>query len=149
MLSDLFKERSVRKVYRAIIEGAPKEEEWTVDANIGRHPVERKRMAVLKGKGRSALTVFKVLERLSGFTYIEAYPKTGRTHQIRVHIAYSGHPIVGDTLYGKKSKRSAGRALLHACKIEFVHPIRKEPVSIEAPMPEDMLEFIRTVRSGE
>lgn len=146
MLSGLFKERSVRKVYRAIVEGAPKYEEWTVEANIGRHPAERKKMAVLKGKGRSALTVFKVLERLSGFTYIEAYPKTGRTHQIRVHLAYSGHPIVGDALYGKRSKRLAERALLHAWRIEFVHPVSKEPVSIEAPVPEDMLEFITSVK---
>jgi 23S rRNA pseudouridine1911/1915/1917 synthase len=146
MLSGLFKERSVRKVYRAIVEGAPKYEEWTVEANIGRHPVERKKMAVLKGKGRGALTGFKVLERLNGFAYIEAYPRTGRTHQIRVHLAYSGHPVVGDTLYGKRSKRLAERALLHACTIEFVHPVRKEPVSIEAPMPEDMLEFITNVR---
>jgi len=146
MLSDLFKERSIRKVYRAIVEGAPKKEEWTIEANIGRHPVERKKMAALKGKGRSALTGFKVLERLNGFTYVEAYPKTGRTHQIRVHLAYSGHPIVGDELYGKRSKKSAGRPFLHACKIEFVHPIRKEPVSIEAPVPEDMLEFITNAK---
>ncbi len=146
MLSGLFKERSVRKVYRAIVEGAPKDEEWTVEENIGRHPVERKKMAVLKGKGRSALTGFKVLERLEGFAYVEACPRTGRTHQIRVHLAYSGHPIVGDELYGKRSKWLAERSLLHACKIEFVHPIRKEPVLIEAPVPEDMLEFIASVK---
>ncbi|HNT69708.1 MAG TPA: RluA family pseudouridine synthase [Syntrophorhabdaceae bacterium] len=146
MLSGLFKERSIRKVYRAIVEGAPKDEEWAVEENIGRHPVERKKMAVLKGKGRSASTGFKVLERLDGFAYIEACPRTGRTHQIRVHLAHSGHPIVGDELYGKRSKWLAGRPLLHACKIEFVHPIRKEPVSIEAPVPEDMMEFIASVR---
>ena len=146
MLSGLFKERSVRKVYRAIVEGAPKYEEWTVEENIGRHPVERKKMAVLKGKGRSALTGFKVLERLDGFAYIEAYPRTGRTHQIRVHLAHSGHPVVGDELYGKRSKKLGGRPFLHACRIEFVHPVRKEPVSIEAPVPEDMLNFIMNVR---
>jgi 23S rRNA pseudouridine1911/1915/1917 synthase len=149
MLSSLFKERSVRKVYRAIVEGIPKENEWNVEGNIGRHPVERKKMAVLKEKGRSSLTGFKVLEKLDGFAYVEAYPKTGRTHQVRVHLAYSGHPIVGDALYGKRAKRLAGRPLLHACTIEFLHPIRKEPVSIEAPVPEDMMEFIRTVGSRE
>jgi len=149
MLSSLFKERSVRKVYRAIVEGIPKENEWNVEGNIGRHPVERKKMAVLKEKGRSSLTGFKVLEKLDGFAYVEAYPKTGRTHQIRVHLAYSGHSIVGDALYGKRAKRLAGRPLLHACTIEFVHPIRKEPVSIEAPVPEDMVEFIRTVCGRE
>lgn len=146
MLSDLFKERRVRKVYLAIVEGAPKDEEWTVEENIGRHPVERKKMAVLKGKGRSALTRFKVLERLNGFAYIEACPRTGRTHQIRVHLACSGHSIVGDELYGKRSKRLAGRPLLHAWRIEFAHPVSKEPVSIEAPVPEDMLEFIESAK---
>jgi len=149
MLSSLFKERSVRKVYRAIVEGAPKDEEWTVEENIGRHPVERKKMAVLKGKGRSALTGFKVLERLDGFAYIEAYPRTGRTHQVRVHLAHSGHPIVGDELYGKRSKWLAGRPFLHAWRIEFAHPVSKETVSIEAPVPEDMMEFIRIAKSKE
>ncbi|OPY73357.1 MAG: Ribosomal large subunit pseudouridine synthase D [Syntrophorhabdus sp. PtaU1.Bin058] len=146
LLSDLFKERSVRKVYRAIVEGVPKTNEWDVGENIGRHPVERKKMAVLKGKGRSAFTGFKVLERFNGFSYVEAYPKTGRTHQIRVHLAYSGHPVVGDELYGKRSKKLVGRPFLHACRIEFVHPIRKEPVSIEAPVPEDMVNFMTDVR---
>ncbi len=146
MLSDLFKERNIRKVYRAIVEGAPKDEEWTVEENIGRHPVERKKMAVLKGKGRSALTEFKVLKRLNGFAYVEAYPRTGRTHQIRVHLAYSGHPIVGDDLYGRKSKRMAARPLLHAYKIGFIHPITKESILIEAPVPEDMLEFIASLK---
>ncbi len=146
MLSDLFKERRVRKVYLAIVEGAPKDEEWTVEENIGRHPVERKKMAVLKGKGRSALTRFKVLERLNGFAYIEACPRTGRTHQIRVHLACSGHSIVGDELYGKRSKRLAGRPFLHAWRIEFAHPVSKEPVSIQAAVPEDMLEFIESAK---
>lgn len=146
MLSGLFKERSVRKVYRAIVEGVPKTNEWNVEGNIGRHPVERKKMAVLTGKGRDALTGFKVLERFNGFAYVEAYPKTGRTHQIRVHLSYSGHPVIGDELYGKRSKKLTGRPFLHACRIEFVHPIRKEPVSIEAPVPEDMLNFIMNVR---
>jgi len=103
-------------------------------------------MAVLKGKGRSALTEFKVLKRLNGFAYVEAYPRTGRTHQIRVHLAYSGHPIVGDDLYGRKSKRMAARPLLHAYKIGFIHPITKESILIEAPVPEDMLEFIASLK---
>jgi 23S rRNA pseudouridine1911/1915/1917 synthase len=143
MLSDLFKERSVKKTYRAIVEGNAKKEQWTVEGNIGRHPVERKKMAVLKTGGRTAKTAFKVLKTLRGFTYLEAYPKTGRTHQIRVHVAYAGYPIAGDETYGKKSKTLAPRPLLHAYRIEFIHPVKNIPVKIEAPVPVDMEEFIK------
>jgi 23S rRNA pseudouridine1911/1915/1917 synthase len=142
MLSHLFKERSVKKTYRTIIEGNAKKEQWTVEGNIGRHPVERKKMAVLKTGGRTAETSFKVLKILNGFTYLEAYPKTGRTHQIRVHLAYAGYPIVGDEPYGKKAKTLTPRPLLHAYRIEFIHPIKNIPVKIEAPVPVDIEEFI-------
>jgi 23S rRNA pseudouridine1911/1915/1917 synthase len=142
MLSHLFKERSVKKTYRTIIEGNAKKEQWTVEGNIGRHPVERKKMAVLKTGGRTAETSFKVLKILNGFTYLEAYPKTGRTHQIRVHLAYAGYPIVGDEPYGKKAKTLTPRPLLHAYRIEFIHPIKNIPVRIEAPVPVDIEEFI-------
>jgi len=143
MLSHLFKERSVRKTYRAVIEGEPKMEQWVVEGNIGRHPIERKKMAVLKTGGRGAETSFKVLKRLAGYSYVEAYPKTGRTHQIRVHLAYAGHPVVGDETYGKRAKALAPRPLLHAFKIEFIHPVMKTMVLIEAPVPADMKEFVR------
>jgi 23S rRNA-/tRNA-specific pseudouridylate synthase len=143
MLSHLFKERNVRKTYRAIVEGNPKREQWAVEGNIGRHPIERKKMAVLKTGGRTAETSFKALKMLRGFAYLEAYPKTGRTHQIRVHLAYSGYSIVGDETYGKKAKALAPRPLLHAYRIEFIHPIKKVSVKIEAPVPSDMEEFIK------
>jgi 23S rRNA pseudouridine1911/1915/1917 synthase len=143
MLSSLFKERSVRKTYRAIVEGNTKQEQWTVEGNIGRHPVERKKMAVLKTGGRTAETSFKVLKALRGFTYLEAYPKTGRTHQIRVHLAHGGYPIVGDEAYGKKAKSLTPRPLLHAYRIEFIHPIENMSVKIEATVPVDMEEFIK------
>jgi 23S rRNA pseudouridine1911/1915/1917 synthase len=142
MLSSLFKERSVKKTYRAIVEGNTKQEQWTVEGNIGRHPVERKKMAVLKTGGRTAQTSFKVLKALRGFTYLEAYPKTGRTHQIRVHLAHGGYPIVGDEAYGKKAKSLTSRPLLHAYRIEFIHPIKNMSVKIEAPVPVDMEGFI-------
>lgn len=141
MLSYLFKERNVKKTYRAIVEGNVKKQRWTVEGNIGRHPVERKKMAVLKTGGRTAETTFSVLKMLRGFTYLEAYPKTGRTHQIRVHLAHEGYPIVGDTTYGKKAKALAPRPLLHAYRIEFIHPVKDMPVKIEAPVPDDMEEF--------
>ena len=143
MLSYLFKERNVKKTYRAIVEGNAKKEQWTVEGNIGRHPVERKKMAVLKTGGRTAETSFKVLKVLRGFTYLEAYPKTGRTHQIRVHLAHAGYPIVGDEAYGRKAKTVAPRPLLHAYRIEFIHPVNNIPVKIEAPVPIDMEEFIK------
>jgi 23S rRNA pseudouridine1911/1915/1917 synthase len=143
MLSHLFKERSVKKTYRAIVEGGPKVNQWTVEGNIGRHPIERKKMAVLKTGGRTAETSFKVLRVLKGFTYLEAYPKTGRTHQIRVHLAHAGYPIVGDETYGKKAKALMPRPLLHAYRIEFIHPVKDISVKIEAPVPADMEEFIK------
>ncbi|MHB8109599.1 MAG: RluA family pseudouridine synthase [Syntrophorhabdaceae bacterium] len=146
LLSDLFKDRKVQKTYRAIIEGIPDKTSWTTQGNIGRHPVDRKKMAVLRGGGRDASTGFKVLENLHDFSYVEAYPKTGRTHQIRVHLNYSGYPIVGDEMYGRKAKKLAPRPLLHAYRIEFVHPVVMSPVIIEAPIPPDMTEFIEKHR---
>jgi 23S rRNA pseudouridine1911/1915/1917 synthase len=113
-----------------------------IEGSIGRHPVDRKKMAVLKEGGREAATSYKVIERLDGFTFVEAYPKTGRTHQIRVHLSHIGHPVAGDDMYGKKAKHAADRPLLHAYKIEFIHPAIGVPVLIEAPVPEDMIEFI-------
>ncbi len=145
-LSALFKDRRVRKTYRAIVEGVPPWNSLTVEGNIGRHPVERKKMAVLKTGGREALTGFKVLERLTGFSYVEAYPATGRTHQIRVHLNHAGYPIVGDEVYGRRAKRYAGRPLLHAYRIEFNHPVTDIPVKIEAAVPADMEDFIKNHR---
>ncbi len=142
MLSAMFKGRGLNKVYRAIIEGSISDNSLTIEGNIGRHPRERKKMAVLKGKGRDALTAIKVLRRLKGYTYIEAYPKTGRTHQIRVHLAYVGSPIVGDETYGKRSRHATARPLLHAFRIEFVHPVTGRYISVEAPVPEDMISFM-------
>ncbi|MCX5817584.1 MAG: RluA family pseudouridine synthase [Proteobacteria bacterium] len=142
MLSALFKERSVRKTYRAVVEEIVMKNEGIIEGNIGRHPTNRKKMAVLKEGGRDASTAFKVIKRLNGFTYIEAYPKTGRTHQIRVHLTHMGHPIVGDEAYGKRAKHVTERPLLHAHRIEFIHPVTGMPVFIEAPVPADIEEFI-------
>ncbi len=141
-LSSLFKDRAVRKTYRAVVEGTVKNNEGTIEGRIGRHPVERKKMAVVKERGREATTGYKVLKRLKDFTYVEAYPKTGRTHQIRVHLAHIGHPIVGDDAYGKKARNLASRPLLHAYAITFNHPVNGKGVAITAPVPEDILEFI-------
>ncbi|MBA4416470.1 MAG: RluA family pseudouridine synthase [Syntrophus sp. (in: bacteria)] len=142
MLSASFKDRTVRKTYRAIVEGVMEKDKGVIEGSIGRHPVERKKMAVVKERGRDALTGYKVIKRLNGFTYVEAYPKTGRTHQIRVHLAHIGHPVVGDDAYGKKAKKAAGRPLLHAYAITFPHPVKGGEVTINAPIPLDIKEFV-------
>lgn len=142
ILSDLFKERNVHKTYRAIVEGSVQKNEGVIEESIGRHPVHRKKMAVVQKGGRESETTYKVLHRLDGYTYIEAYPRTGRTHQIRVHCAYIGHPVVGDEVYGKQAKHLTDRPLLHAHIISFPHPIKRLPMVIEAPVPEDMIRFI-------
>jgi 23S rRNA pseudouridine1911/1915/1917 synthase len=141
-LSALFKGRAVRKTYRAVLEGVMEKGQGDIEGSIGRHPIDRKKMAVLKKGGREASTSYRVVEKLYGFTYVEAYPKTGRTHQIRVHLSHIGHPVAGDDAYGRKAKHAADRPLLHAHRIEFTHPVKGIPVSIEAPIPEDMIEFI-------
>ncbi|MCX8110620.1 MAG: RluA family pseudouridine synthase [Syntrophorhabdaceae bacterium] len=148
MLSAIFKKRAIKKIYRAITEGMIGDNNFIIEGNIGRHPVERKKMAVLRQGGRDALTTIKVLERLKGYTYVEAYPITGRTHQIRVHLAHIGHPIVGDEIYGRQARHMAARPLLHAFRIEFIHPLTENPLSIEAPVPEDMISFLRYHQGG-
>lgn len=142
-LSRLFHDRAVEKVYRAIVEGVIKADSGVVEGAIGRHPRERQKMALVTRNGRYSLSNFKVIKRLDGFTYVEVYPKTGRTHQIRVHLAHIGHPIVGDDLYGKRARKFAGRPLLHAHRISFTHPVNGEKVVVEAPVPEDMEAFVR------
>jgi len=141
-LSSQFHDRNVEKIYRAVVEGAVKENEGVIEGSMGRHPTMRKKMAIVAKGGRYSITRFKVIQRLEGFTYLEAYPKTGRTHQIRVHFASIGHPIVGDELYGKKARRLTPRPLLHAYKILFGHPVRKLPLQVEATVPQDFKEFI-------
>ena len=141
-LSSQFHDRKVEKIYRAVVEGSVKKGEDVIEGSMGRHPTLRKKMALVAKGGRYSMTHFKVIRRLRGFTYLEVYPKTGRTHQIRVHMASIGHPIVGDELYGKKAKRLAPRPLLHAYKILIEHPARKVPFQVEAPIPQDFEEFI-------
>jgi 23S rRNA pseudouridine1911/1915/1917 synthase len=143
-LSRQFSQRSVEKVYRAVVEGVVKKEEGKVEGEIGRHPKERKRMALVQKGGRYSLSRYKVILRLSDSSYLEVYPSTGRTHQIRVHLLSVGHPIVGDPVYSRKHRKEVNRPLLHAYRISFDHPVTKKRIMLEAPMPYDIEEFIES-----
>lgn len=128
-------ERTMGRIYNAIVHGVVKEDTFTVNKNIGRHPIDRKKMAVLPvGKGRTAVTHFKVIERYKSRSLVEAKLETGRTHQIRVHSAYLGHPVVGDLLYGPKNDKVSGQQL-HAKSLFFVHPITGENMHFDSEMP--------------
>lgn len=141
---------SFRREYRAVVYGVVKQEEGTVDLPIGRHPVERKKMTVLPNapSARNAVTHFEVLERFSEFTYLRLRLETGRTHQIRVHMAALGHPVAGDPVYGpKKVMKSLQGQCLHAGLIGFVHPRTGEYLEFTSPEPEVFQSFLQKLRS--
>ena len=133
-LSEQIKAHSVHRAYKAVVIGGFREDDGFVDAPIGRHPTDRKRMAIVPD-GREARTNWQVLERLRGATLIEARLTTGRTHQIRVHMASIGHPVLGDPVYGPKKSPYpvTGGQLLHAYRIGFVHPVTGKEMLFEAP----------------
>jgi 23S rRNA pseudouridine1911/1915/1917 synthase len=151
-LSDQFKKHLVTKVYYAFAFGNFKEDEGVIEAAVGRHPVDRKKMSVYSRRGKEALTRWKVLERYGFLSFLEIRIETGRTHQIRVHLNSIGHPILGDNTYGNSAKRlqaiqdtkvrsmlkSLKRHALHAGRLAFAHPRTHEKVEFEAPLPEDM-----------
>lgn len=132
------KEHSINRRYHAICYGVLKEDEGTVNKPIGRHPVERKKMAVDERNGKEAVTHYKVIERFKDFTYVECKLETGRTHQIRVHMASIGHPLLGDEVYAgnRKSSFKTNGQTLHAKILGFVHPESGEYVETDAPLPE-------------
>lgn len=131
------KEHSITRKYRAIVHGVIEQDKGTVDAPIGRDPKDRKRMAVNEANGKSAVTHYTVLERFRGYTYVECQLETGRTHQIRVHMASIDHPVLGDEVYCHRnsSYRLEGQ-VLHAMVIGFIHPVTNEYVEVTAPLPE-------------
>ena len=131
------KEHSVRRRYHAICHGVVKEEEGIVDRPIGRHPADRKKMAVNERNGKRAVTHYRVLKRFSGYTYLECELETGRTHQIRVHMASIGHPLLGDEVYSnRKSPFHLEGQTLHAKILGFLHPSTGVYVETDAPLPE-------------
>ena len=141
-LAEQFARRAVEKVYLALVHGAVKQERGRIEKPIARDPVRRVRMTARLGRGRSALTEYRVLRRYRDFTLLEVRIGTGRTHQIRVHLAGMGHPVVGDRLYGAPAKVEGrplvARFFLHAYRVRFTSPGSGEAVTIEAPLPREL-----------
>jgi len=146
-LSDQFKERSMEKHYRAIAYGSFHDDCGLIDAPIARHPVDRKKMAVVKD-GKPSQTEWKVLERMNGAMYLDVHLLTGRTHQIRVHMHSQGHPLLGDKIYAPniKMKVHIPRLMLHAHTLAFTHPSTGERLTMSAPLPDEFLDTLQKLR---
>jgi 23S rRNA pseudouridine1911/1915/1917 synthase len=159
-LARQFKARIVRKEYIALVLGELKADSGKMDQPIGRHPSDRKKMSTRSKSSRIAETHWTIIDRFNGFSLVRVDLKTGRTHQIRVHFAAAGHPIVGDAVYsGKKTQRSAlteisrlvstvTRQMLHAKSLRITHPKTREPISFEAPLPNDLVDLIDQLKSA-
>jgi len=149
-LSRQIKDHQVTKKYLALVHGNMKDDSGIIDAPIGRSLKNRKKMAVTEGKSREAITQFKVLKRFSGYTLVEAALRTGRTHQLRVHLAFIGYPIIGDQLYGhRKQGLNISRQALHSHILGFVHPSSKKYMEFSAPLPQDIQELIDYLEGEE
>ena len=145
-LAAQLQDHSLARTYEAVAVGGLREDSGTVDAPIGRHPVDRKKMAIDRKNGREAVTHWTVLARYPGYTHVECRLETGRTHQIRVHLASIGHPLLGDTVYGaKKPVPGLAGQCLHARRLRFVHPSTGEPVELECPLPEWFQDILRKI----
>ncbi|MEE9392988.1 MAG: RluA family pseudouridine synthase [Planctomycetota bacterium] len=157
-----FQERTVEKTYYALVDGVMEFDEYKVDEPIGRHPAQPTKMAITP-KGRQAFTKFMVLERFDGFTYVRCHPRTGRTHQIRVHLAHLGHPVICDKQYGRRQRMDYGdvahlapghpenrkllaRQALHAATLTLNHPLKGERMTFEAPLTDDFQSVLDALR---
>ncbi|MBA4698755.1 MAG: RluA family pseudouridine synthase [Ruminococcus sp.] len=146
-LAEQLKNHDITRKYHAIVYGNLKQDTGTIDAPIGRHPADRKKMSVHAPHGRSAVTHYKVLEHFRGFTYVECELETGRTHQIRVHMASTRHPILGDSVYGPaKCPFKLEGQTLHAKVLGIRHPSTNEYMEFDAPLPEYFLELLNKLR---
>ncbi len=145
-LAAQLKEHTVHRVYRAIVHGVLAHDEGMIDAPIGRDPRNRQKMAV-RENGKSAVTHFRVLERFREYTYLELKLETGRTHQIRVHMAFIGHPLAGDPLYGRRHTLAIEGQALHAMELGFQHPRTGEWMSFTSQVPEDMEQLLDLLRT--
>ena len=145
-LSAQLADHTLARTYECIVVGKLREDRGTVDAPIARHPTDRKRMAVVAG-GREAVTHWEVIARYPGYTHVRCRLETGRTHQIRVHMAYIGYPILGDTVYGaKKEVPGLTGQCLHAVGLRFLHPRTHEVVELSCPLPEEFTRMLQKIR---
>lgn len=154
-LANQFKEHTIKRVYLALVFGSPKEDRGKIEAAIGRHPVDRKKMSGTARRGKHAVTHWRVQGRFNGITLLQLRLETGRTHQIRVHLSEAGHPLVGDTVYGGSGRlaniqdpllrqliKELGRQALHAKTLGFIHPVSGEYMEFDTELPEDMARII-------
>jgi len=155
ILSEMFSKRKVKKTYMALVEGRIDEDEGVIELPIGRSRIDRKKMAVSIDRGRRSKTEFKPLESFRDATLLNVYPMTGRTHQIRVHMSYIGHPVIGDEIYGNKNTERIAdriglkRQFLHAAAIEFTHPISGKKMIFSDSLPEDLSGPLKILREDE
>jgi 23S rRNA pseudouridine1911/1915/1917 synthase len=161
-LASQFKTRSLEKRYLTLVWGVPKENGGKITYPIGRHPIDRKKMSIISRRGRSAETIWCIKEHYTGISFLKVTLKTGRTHQIRVHLAATNHPIIGDPLYGRKNTHPAQgmshdllnkilkiqRQMLHAWQLKFIHPRTQTPLSFKAPLPRDMQAIIKALKAS-
>ena len=144
-LAAQFKAHTAQRTYLAVVRGRMRRNEGTISAALGRHPVRRTRIAVVP-EGRHAVTHYAVLERLRDATLVACRLETGRTHQIRVHLAHAGHPLIGDPVYGRARAPEIARQALHAARLEFAHPRTGRRVTCTAPLPDDMARLLARLR---
>ena len=150
VLASQLKDHSMARTYEAIVCGSFREDSGTVDAPIGRHPTDRKKMCVTQRNSKPAVTHWEVVERFRGYTHIRCRLETGRTHQIRVHMAYIGHPILGDMVYGhKKPELGQSSQCLHAGALCFRHPRDGRPILVFAPLPDYFQQVLEKLRKME
>ena len=148
-LAEQLRIHSIKRIYHAIVHGVIKEDEGTINAPIGRHPIERKKMSINHKNGKEAITHFKVIKRFKNFTYIQCQLETGRTHQIRVHMASIKHPLLGDTVYGpSKCPYQLDGQTLHAKIIGIVHPRTEEYLEIDSPLPDYFLALLKKLENS-
>ena len=147
-LAAQLEDHTLSRVYECLAQGNLREDEGTIDAPIGRSPKDRKKMAVVAG-GRRAVTHYRVLGRYSGCTHAQCRLETGRTHQIRVHMAYTGHPLLGDTVYGGRAVKGLAGQCLHARRLTFVHPRTGVPITVECPLPDWFTAVLNKLERGQ
>jgi len=153
-LSKAFQDRQVQKTYLALVHGRPSKTAGTIEMSIGRHPKIRTKMAVVKGGGRSACTEYRVLKQFCGFALLELNIKTGRTHQIRVHLSSIRHPVVGDDVYGERSYKeftkkygALNRYFLHSAGLRVAHPSTGIALEFHSPLPEELQKLLNRIQS--